>query len=342
MGKNKRLAVYLAIVAVLILTSISSLRLVHAQGPTPTTPNPIELVGSVTMVDTAAKTITVNGLTINISKAQIAASVQLMVGTVVKVEGSLLADGTIAAREVKAAVAAIIQPGEMEIVGVVESLNATQIVINGQTIDISKAEIGKGVAVGMTVRVHATVAQGGMPVAREVSVFNQKPEAEDNPKATPTGTLTTNPGNQKEFELTGTLEQVGTDFVVISGQQISTSGAEIKGQLVVGALVKIHVSNTSGGLVAREVELAQKVDDDVNDDNNKATPSGTKVGPSKGSGDKSGSGGKDDGQKPDDKGQDGSQTGSNSGSGSSGSGSGGSGGGNDGGGHDAGDDNGGH
>lgn len=319
MGNKNRLSIYLALIAVLILASLSSVRLIHAQGTQPA--NAIELVGTITAMDTTAKTITINSLKIDISKAEIPATVKLSVGMAVKVEGTLLADGSISARQINLPNKGI-QPGEVEIVGIVESLNATQIVVNGQQIDISRAEIGKGVAVGVTVKIHATAGQAGAWVAREVSLFTQPAGTKPGVVATEDATATA--PNPNEFELTGTLDQLGTDFIVVSGQKIGTAGAEIKGQLVVGALVKVHVARTANGLVAREVELAQNVDNDVNDDKN-ATPSGTKT-----SDDKGGKSGKGDGS---------NSGGSNSGSGS---GNGGSGGGHDdGSGHDAGDDKGG-
>jgi hypothetical protein len=312
----------LAIIVLLIITAVSSLHFTRAQTP----PNPVELVGSITAMDATAKTITVNGLTIDISQTEVAAGFKLAVGVVIKVEGNLSADGSIAALQINTATNTI-QPGEVELVGVVQSLDTAQIVINGQMIDITKAEIGKGVAVGKTVKIHATFGQDMTLVAREVAVFTPLPEV--TPEATAAGTAIVTPVNPHEFELTGTLEQIGADFIVVSGQQISTTGAEIKGQLVVGAFVKVHVSNVNNVLTAREVELAQKIDDDVNDDVNddhrpKAT--GTQAASSKG--DNSGPGSSNSGH--DDKGN-GSGGNNNAGSGHD-----------DGGGRGGSDDGGGH
>ncbi len=206
----------------------------------------VEIVGVIDAID--GKTLTVNGLTIDISKAQI--NLALTVGAKVKIEGLQAANGlTITAREVNAPKTGI-QPGESEIVGVVDSVNGTTIVIGGQTIDISNAEVKAGVMAGKTVKVEFSIDSAGQLVAREVQVV-----------ATTTTTVGSKPSvSEENTEITGTLEQVGDGFVIVSGQRFSTNGAEIKGQLVVGVLVKVELRDGETELTAKQIENSHPED----------------------------------------------------------------------------------
>lgn len=134
----------------------------------------------------------------------------------------------------------------IELVGVVESMTTNSITVSQQVVDISAAEINTPLEIGSVVKVQGTLAADGSIIAREVNPSQD-------------GIL---PG---EFEITGTLQQIGSGFIVVSGQTISVVGAEIKNALVVGELVKVHVTLVNGALTAREVENA--VADDDNDDN---------------------------------------------------------------------------
>jgi hypothetical protein len=73
-----------------------------------------------------------------------------------------------------------------------------------------------------------------------------------------------------EIEITGALEEMGDGYVVVDGQTVEVgAGAEIKGPLSVGDVVKVHVRvDSQGNWVAREIEPA---DDDTFDDNSNAT-----------------------------------------------------------------------
>lgn len=214
----------------------------------------IELVGVVENM--TANSITVNQQVVDVSTAQINTPIEI--GAVVKVQGILAADGSIVAREVNAAENGIL-PGEVEITGTLESFSGTTMVVGGQTIDVSTAQIGTGVALGQMVKVHATATGANSWQAREVSLFVAPPESTPDPSS-PVG----------EFEITGTLQQIGNGFIVVSGQTISIAGAEIKNSLLVGVLVKAHVSLVNGALVAREVENAVASNDNANANDNNA------------------------------------------------------------------------
>ncbi len=73
-----------------------------------------------------------------------------------------------------------------------------------------------------------------------------------------------------EDELTGTVEEVGADFIKVNGQVILvTTMTEIKDVIAVGDIVKVHVFlDAEGALTAREVELALGDEaTDLDDDN---------------------------------------------------------------------------
>lgn len=128
---------------------------------------------------------------------------------------------------------------EAEFVGALEVLSATSITVSGTVFDITRAEVEARLAIGDIVKVHATQV-GGVWQAREVE---RTDDSRDDRRA-------------GEFELTGVLTATSTDFIVVAGQPISITGAEINDTLTLGDLVKAHVTLVSGQLIAREVELA--------------------------------------------------------------------------------------
>lgn len=209
----------------------------------------IELVGLIEAM--TVDSITVNQQVIDITSAELTTALEL--DAAVKVEGWVLTDGTIAAREVSAATPDGLLPGEVEITGVVEAVDATTLTVNGLVIDISTAEMTDVIAVGDMVKVHASFDDAGALVAREVALYTP-----DTPPATP----------GEDFELRGTLEEVGDGYIVVAGQSINMLQAEVKTQLQVGALVKVHVRIVNGELVASEVEGWLNHDDNANTNDN--------------------------------------------------------------------------
>ncbi len=209
---------------------------VHAQNGTQT----IELVGIIEAA--SGSTITVNQLSVDVSAAEVKTS--LAVGTQVKVEGLLQTDGTVLAAQVSLPDRGIL-PGEIELVGTVDEIGTGFIVVNGLTFDTTALDMPSDLAVGDLVQVHARLTSGGTWAAREV----QRSVVVGDNSATTGG----------EVELSGTLEVVSSDSIVVQGLTINTAQAEIKGTLVVGALVKVHAALTSDGTwVAREVELVSR------------------------------------------------------------------------------------
>lgn len=64
-------------------------------------------------------------------------------------------------------------------------------------------------------------------------------------------------GQGSEMEFVGIVEQMGNTVWVIGGKSVVvTQATEIKGQIVIGSLVKVHAnSSADGSLIAREIEL---------------------------------------------------------------------------------------
>lgn len=169
---KQRIARYLTI-AVIALGSIPvSMAQTSTETPTPQPPtatpapgNPIDLYGEITAV--SDNTIIVNGLTVDVSRAEIDA--QLAVGTLVDVEGWLVAVNEVLAREVDPFEEGDVV-GELELVGEIEAVDGANIVIAGFTFDISMAEVNTALLVGEMVRVEATLVNGVLQT-REVYPF---------------------------------------------------------------------------------------------------------------------------------------------------------------------------
>ena len=221
----------------------------------------IELVGAIEAL--SVNTITVNQQTINTRQAQL--NTQLMIGAMVHVEGELVPGSGIVAREVNAVMAGV-QAGEAELVGILESISGSTWMVGGQTVDVSGAEIQSQFTVRQMLRIHATAIGPTQWRAREIaSVQNRQDDAAPAPAA-------------GEFELVGTLESIDGTSLTVSGQAVNFTTAEIKGPLVIGTLVKLHVRRENGLLVAREVEPGRYRlgdDDDANANANSNTNTNT-------------------------------------------------------------------
>lgn len=254
-----KISLFVVIAAALL---IGQAVLAQQATPTQTAQNTVELLGPVQSIN-ADGSIVVNGLTITITTAEI--SVPLSAGQVVRVEGTLLPDGRIAAREVRAPRDRDLRDDdEIELIGIVESFDGFTLVVNGLSISVRGAEINAPIVVGQPIKVHGSFDASGSLIARETDddIFDDNSDDDSgtpSPAATPGATPGANTSTRRtgEFEMVGTLQQVGDGFVVVNGQTISIVGAEIKNTLVAGTLVKLHVRNQNGQLVAREIENAR-------------------------------------------------------------------------------------
>src|SRR5690606_23388149 len=122
----------------------------------------LEFVGE--LQGQTATTITVNGVTIDISSADV--NGPLALGALVKVEAALI-NNQFVAREVSAGGDDDMRPDELELIGFVEAIDASTLRVGGQTVNLAGAEVGAGIDAGAVVRVHAVMSDNGW-VAREV------------------------------------------------------------------------------------------------------------------------------------------------------------------------------
>lgn len=162
--------------------------------------------------------------------------------------------------------------------GVIESMNGDQWVINGQTIQVDPAILQDGpFVVGDTVKVEARVEADGSVTAQLV----ESPSAADLTEAVTSTPDASSAGTGIVFddsgtEAVGTVEAITDTSITLGGQTYPFApGAEIKGTIEVGTLVKLHfILNTDGTLSVREVEPAdptQAGGDNSNDDNSNDT-----------------------------------------------------------------------
>ncbi|MBK8028463.1 MAG: LysM peptidoglycan-binding domain-containing protein [Chloroflexi bacterium] len=161
----------------------------------------------------------------------------------------------------------VLASNEFELVGVLESISQTSMIVAGFTIDISGAEVQRGLLPGDIVKVHASVGAAGL-TAREVELAgaddgtglddnsNDNSVGNDNSVDDNSNDNSSLPIVPGEFELIGVLNSIQGSLWDVGGQLIDVSGAELKDVIAVGDVIKVHVSNASGQLVAREAELA--------------------------------------------------------------------------------------
>lgn len=242
---------------VVMLSALFSLlfaQITFAQTATPA-PSQVELTGVIDTVD--GSTITIAQQVVDVSQAEL--KVSLEVGLRVKVEGALAADGHIIARQVKSADAAIVVGAESEIVGVLTSFEGGTMVIGGQTIDVSRAEIYPGVAVNETVEAKASLIDGIL-VAREVQLTNFS--SDNSPVTLPTDCVATQPDGWTTY----TIQAGDTLSAIAHGSDTSLRQLEFvnciasPGSIVAGTTIFVPQTPVFGS------------GDDLNDDHGQDGP----------------------------------------------------------------------
>jgi hypothetical protein len=179
--RNRLYELILALVALSALVLGSS---AFAQTPTstplPTMATPaaavrqaaIEFVGAIDAI--RGTTLTILGQTVDVSRAEI--ETVLTVGAVVKVEGTLLSNGVIAAREIELYERddddRRSDVGVFELKGILTSLSPTTAVVAGISIDLTSAEIYRGVRVDGLVEIKY-VSNNGSFSALELKPLTQ-------------------------------------------------------------------------------------------------------------------------------------------------------------------------
>lgn len=153
-------------------------------------------------------------------------------------EGKLSADG---------------QSAQVEFTGVVDSIAADQWVVSGQALLITPQTVIDGsIGVGNKVKVYATVTADGAVTADKIEL----PITESS-----TAVSQSTPGSFDDSgeEFTGIVEAINGDSWQVSGQTFGfTSQTEVKDNIVVGDMVKVHyLKNADGSMTATEIELAK-------------------------------------------------------------------------------------
>ncbi len=166
---------------------------------------------------------------------------------------------------------------EVVFTGVIESMNGSQWVVNGQTITVDASSLQNGsFLVGDTVKVEAQVAADGAVTAKSV----ESPSAADlSESATstpdPAATETSAVPDDNSNEAVGAVEAITDTSITLGGQTYTFApGAEIKGIIDVGTIVKLHfVTNADGTLSVSEVAMANPTEagSNGNDDNSNGT-----------------------------------------------------------------------
>ncbi len=225
-----------------------------------------------------------------------------VVGSRVKAEGRIEAEGRWVAREIERRDAAAGTPGtpgatpatgnEFEFFGVVTAIDDETWTIGDRTVRVTaQTEVKAGAGLNVHVKVHALPQADGSLLAREIE-----------PEAAAAGTQTPPGGDETEF--TGVLSAISGDLWTIGATVVRvTAATEIKDAIQAGDLVKVHASlGADGVLAAREMELADGDDGDDNggdDDNsgpgNDDDGDDDNSGPANDDDDNSGHGGDDDG-----------------------------------------------
>ncbi len=147
---------------------------------------------------------------------------------------------------------------ELEFSGAIEAMGSDSWTVAGVTFLVdSSTEIQPGLELGDAVKVHAQLNADDELTAREIDAL----EDEDNDPFD-------DDENADETEFVGTVEAIGANSWLIGGTTVAvTSRTEIKGDLVVGDLAKVHASTIDGVLTAREIEPADEDDEgDLDDD----------------------------------------------------------------------------
>ncbi len=207
-----------------------------------------EVRGTISNLDTVAKTFSLMGFTVNYANARIEGV--LANGAFFKAEGTTAA-GNIVATEVEQKLPTESEDN-FEARGTISNLDTVNQTFSflGVTVDYSDAQVNGTLANGSTIKVEGFL-DAGVVAAREIYFGTQ-----DDIKIA------------VNFELRATVSNLDTTAktFILQGVLVDYSQAFVQGAIVEGSIVKVDGSLTNGQLKAREVEL----ENDLNDRNVKA------------------------------------------------------------------------
>lgn len=170
-----------------------------------------------------------------------------------------------------------------EIVGTLDSISGQTYVIDGTSYPLApNAEVKGTLVAGDRVKVHLVTLADGTLAIREI----ERAEADDanDDDGDENSSDDSSAGAVSEAEFVGTLNSVaGTTYVIDGVSYTLAANGEVKGTLVAGSLVKVHlVTLADGSQVIREIELTGTTgagsSDDSNDDNSGSDDSGDDAG----------------------------------------------------------------
>jgi Domain of unknown function (DUF5666) len=205
-----------------------------------------DLIGPVTAADAQGAQIGVIGQTVRITAATVVDGASggagsLAVGDIVEVHGFPSADGYVATRIERRSTA----PAAFRVRGLVSDLAPPTLRIGSQTFDLTATGVPAGLANGQFVRMTVATAQvaGRWPVTA-ISVEASRVEDRD------------------EAEVEGLITSLAsvTRFAV-NGVSVDASAATVRGNVALGARVKVRGRSTGGEVLAALVEV--RSDDDV-------------------------------------------------------------------------------
>lgn len=172
---------------------------------------------------------TISGKAVTIGpETQIEGDIQI--GSRVKVDARLQADGTLLARKIK------LELEKVEFIGVVESISDTSWTIGGRTVTVdADTEIEGDIQVGDRVKVEARMLADGSLLAHEIKLYYDK------------------------VKFSGVVESIGGDSWIIGGYTVAVdSNTEIDDGIDVGDRVKVEARLLpDNSLMAIKIRLAE-------------------------------------------------------------------------------------
>jgi LysM repeat protein len=243
------------------------------------TPTLVELTGIIQAMD--AQTITINGQVIQIDTAELQTALELGKEVKIHVQSQ---DGQLIATEIvdPATDTSSLLTNEIEIVGLLSTLDGTTITVGGILFDITDFGLYAGAAVGDLVSIKATLDANGQLVILEVeqsSDDNSNDNTADNSNDNTADNSNDNTDDNSndntsstdfvagEFEVVGTINALDGTTITIGGITIDLGSAEIRDALMLGATVKLHASLVDGVIVIHEIETFVPSNDNTNNDN---------------------------------------------------------------------------
>ena len=172
----------------------------------------IEFYGTIQSANNTA--IVINGQIIDVRGALVNAA--FTTGAAVRVQATMLADGSLVARQIDPLPVGII-PGIVEISGTVIDLAATTLTLNGQIIDITDAEISGSITLGQSVRVFAVATAPGVWQARFVDAMGNVPDPLSTPEVGPSSVILPPASTPEGGPVTNVLPPASTPEVSSSG-----------------------------------------------------------------------------------------------------------------------------